>query len=170
MALKILQMISGAVDLQLWSKRRFRANGGFSLVEVIVAMAIFSTAVTIIFALLAQTQRTKKIGKEYLYAVLLVDNFLNERKLKKDDSAFFFQKNDLVEISKGNINEGNYQGRVVAFTNQGVSYYLNCSSSLLFTQPLCYRGLVECLWNLKLTNSGSFKVSTVFVTSNSGAL
>ena len=167
MDLKILQMMSGVLGLRLWNKNRV---AGFSLVEVMVAMAIFSTAVSIVFVLLAQTQRTKKIGKEYLHAVSLVDSFLNERKLKRDDSSFFFKKNDLVEIAKGNINDGDYQGRVVAYTNIGVTYYLNCSSSLLFTQPLCYRGLVECFWNLELTNSGSFKVSTVFVTSNSEGL
>jgi len=172
MGLKILLMTLGILGLKRQNKKYDRVADGFSIVEVVVAIAVFSTAISIVFMSLTQTQRIKKVGKNYSYAVLLADNFLNERKLKRDGSSYFFKKDDLTEIVKGNVQEGDYQGRMVAFTNKHVLYSINCTSSVLFTQPLCYRGLVKCSWvslNFNQTNSGSFEVATVFVMSNYAA-
>lgn len=64
------------------SKRRERSNAGMSLIEVIVAVSIFSIAAAVLLQSFVTSQRINKKSNLYLEATTVAQNIMEEIKSK----------------------------------------------------------------------------------------
>ena len=69
------------------SKRRERSNAGMSLIEVIVAVSIFSIAAAVLLQSFVTSQRINKKSNLYLEATTVAQNIMEEIKSKDFEDA-----------------------------------------------------------------------------------
>lgn len=155
---------------KLTKRNRYRehAAGGITLMEILIALTIFSMAITVVFSVINQTRMFKYVHRGVGTAVLITDNFLLERKFQQDQIEYFFEKDDQNLIRKGRGDELiNQELPAQAFpvTNSGIVFTLICKNQILLAQPFLFRALVTCRWRLtgnKRTNEHEVNVSTIF--------
>lgn len=151
------------------TKRTQRGDAGFTLMEVLVAVTIFSLTVTLVYSLLAQAAVVKSSGRGLAEAVFTCDNFLTMRRLQGDAADYFFslRARDLIRLGRADqLQELENNPDVYHITNQQTVYTLSCSAQVLTRDPLCFRGLLECRWQVRVrTNFREmrYNLSTVFV-------
>ncbi|MCK4906573.1 MAG: type II secretion system protein [Spirochaetes bacterium] len=145
-----------------------KKKSGFTLVEIMVAVGIFSIVITIVFTILAQSARYKKVNKGTERSVFIVDSFLHERKLKNDAVEYFFSKDDRDLIYNGKADQLIDQilpPQSLYIDEGGIRYELELKTKLLLAYPFLFRARVECRWKANTrgnTNYMRFSVSTVF--------
>lgn len=123
----------------------------FTLMEVLVAISVFSLAMSITFSLLTSATSAKQAGRGLLTGVFAVDDFLVERRLKGDAAEWFIPRERLALIAAtGDEALRGPVGQELAYvlSNSGVGYVLRCRADVLTVRPLVFRGQVDCRWQV----------------------
>lgn len=142
---------------------------GFTLMEVMVALAIFSMAVTVVFVIFSDSITLRRTSAGYAGAVTLADSFLAERKLAGDGVGWFFPEDvrqALRDKRPPAFGEGIMSGRVLSQSNAGRLYRLRLRAQVLEREPLVYRAFVDCTWMVRKQGrerEEGYALSTVFV-------
>jgi len=150
------------------TKVKHYSNKGFTLVEVIVAISVFFLAVSIAFIVLVQGMSIKQVGKGYMGAVYLADNFMSERKLRKDGVTFFFTADEVALIKDGragDIQQTERMPQVLVLSNDRIRYEVSCTAQVLSAIPFVYRGILDCRWQNNIKGNlrkSKYSIATVF--------
>lgn len=142
---------------------------GFTLMEVMVALAIFSMAVTVVFVIFSDSITLRRTSAGYAGAVALADAFLSERKLAGDGVGWFFPEDARSAVRDNRpdaLGEGIMTGRVLSLSNAGRLYLLRLRAQVLEREPLVYRAFVDCSWMVReqgREREDVYALSTVFV-------
>ena len=155
------------------SGKACRGRAGFTLMEVLVAISVFSLALVGIFAIFTDTILSGRSSEGLRGAVTVSDAFFSRRKLQGDGLDWFFEPSVKQAVLEGRLQDsgGTCSGRTLIVTNGGQRYALRLYSRVLQLQPFIYRGFLSCSWRDSRAGrkmERSYTLSTVFVHKSGG--
>jgi prepilin-type N-terminal cleavage/methylation domain-containing protein len=142
---------------------------GFTLMEVLISIAIFSLAVTLTFSIITQASLQKRGGTGRLAAVTAVDDFLLQRRLQGDGIDHFLSPELAAQIRAGRtagmagmetspietpLSNGDFHGTLL------------CRAQVLMERPFTWRAFVGCRYRSAETATNrdhEYWVATVLV-------
>ncbi|MBL7106092.1 MAG: hypothetical protein ISS77_00605 [Phycisphaerae bacterium] len=89
--------------IKIFNKTRKITAGGFSMVEIIIAMTIMATSLLAVFGVLSMCIRASNSNTNIAGAAILAESLLNEKRLEKNIS---------YETTKGKESKFNWQIQV----------------------------------------------------------